>query len=397
MTSSKDTALSQLNRLESLLVHDPLNESLLEAAFASALETGEWINAEKHLNTGKKICKNSLPWALREGDLLLSMKKIDQAEELFLSLNSQAELPSEFGHLLIHNLAHIDYLRKNYPEASRKLREIVIQRNPHQLANVASFEINSTASPSTLRLLLRTLHHAGDLSEALAIVEKIRPNQKLFLDVASIASAIALDFNQENYAREWSNVAIDSSLPENRKIEAFVVKASLLLGDGDISGSKNYASRALDINPTEGRAYSVLGFVALSSENLTEAEDFFKKSLQCNFQHIGTLLGLGWTELLGESIASAIDSFSAAVELDRNFGESHGALAVALVLAGNRELARDTARRGLKLDPLSPSSLFAIAILDGEITNRASLLRFSKQVVRQASSGANSKTSRDSK
>lgn len=391
MTSSKSYALSQLKRLESLLVHDPLNESLLDAAFASAVEAGEWLSADRHLSAGKMNGKNTISWTLKEGHLLLSIQKIAQAEELFLSLRSKTDQPPELSLLIAHNLAYIDFLRTDYSSASKKLKEAIPQEIFDHEISTSSNKLLAV-SPSTWRLLLRTLHHTGDLSEALQIIEKLRPHKNIFSEIASIASAIALDFNREDYAREWSSIAIDSDSPENSKIEAFVVRASLLLGNGEVSESKIFANRALTVNPSEGRAYSVLGFIEFSIENFPLAEDFFQKSLLCNLKHIGTLLGLGWAQLLRESPASAIASFNTAIDLDRNFGESYGSLAVAHALTGNRDLARETARRGLKLDPRSLSSSFALAILDGEIKSRAHLIKFSKKALQIHSIPANDQT-----
>jgi tetratricopeptide (TPR) repeat protein len=391
MTSSKNYALSQLKRLESLLIHDPLNESLLEAAFTSAVEAGEWLSAERHLSAGKMNGKNTISWTLREGHLLLSMKKIAQAEILFLSLKSQADQHHEFSLLIAHNLAHIYFSRGDYSSALRKLREVIPQKISDYDIGTSSNKF-SAVSPSTWRLLLRTLHHTGDLSEALQIIEKLRPHENIFIEIASIASAIALDFNRADYAREWSSIAIGSDRPENSKIEAFVVRASLLLGHGDISESRIFANRALTASPSEGRAYSVLGFIEFSIENFPLAEDFFKKSLQCNLTHIGTLLGLGWTQLFRESLAPAIASFNSAIDLDRNFGESYGSLAVAHALKGNRDIAREIARRGLKLDSRSLSSSFALAVLDGEIKSRTDLLKFSKQLLQIHSIPPNNQT-----
>ena len=74
-------------------------------------------------------------------------------------------------------------------------------------------------------------------------------------------------------------------------------------------------------------------------------------------------------------IAAARAAFTHALELDHNFGESHGGLAVALALQGHAALASDAVRRALGLDPQSLSARYAQSVLAGETEDRDALER----------------------
>ena len=65
---------------------------------------------------------------------------------------------------------------------------------------------------------------------------------------------------------------------------------------------------------------------------------------------------MAWCNLMKKDLAAAQQNFEAAMALDRNFGETHGGLAVVLALQGRREEAKLSIERALRLDPQSLSA-----------------------------------------
>jgi Tfp pilus assembly protein PilF len=75
--------------------------------------------------------------------------------------------------------------------------------------------------------------------------------------------------------------------------------------------------------------------------------------------HIGTWHDLVWVQLLQGDLAAAEESFRRAVELDRNFSERHGGLAVVAAYKGNWAGAEELSKTALGLDPQSVSGRYA--------------------------------------
>jgi Flp pilus assembly protein TadD len=73
-------------------------------------------------------------------------------------------------------------------------------------------------------------------------------------------------------------------------------------------------------------------------------------------------------------------AFENALDLDRNFGESHGGLAVVQALRGQTEEAEESIRRAHKLDPQGLSARYAQAVLSGDAADPAKF----QAIVREA-------------
>jgi Tfp pilus assembly protein PilF len=62
-------------------------------------------------------------------------------------------------------------------------------------------------------------------------------------------------------------------------------------------------------------------------------------------------------------VAGAATAFEQALALDRNFGETHGGLAVIAALQGRHEEARESIKRALRLDRQAMSAQYAEMLL----------------------------------
>ena len=72
---------------------------------------------------------------------------------------------------------------------------------------------------------------------------------------------------------------------------------------------------------------------------------------------------MAWNQIVTNNIAGAKASFLIALELDRNFAETHGGLAVIAVLEGRHQEAEQEIKVALKLDPQCFSALYARTLL----------------------------------
>lgn len=71
----------------------------------------------------------------------------------------------------------------------------------------------------------------------------------------------------------------------------------------------------------------------------------------------------GWACVLLADWPEAQRAFDTALQLDRNFAETHGALAVVQVHRGQAEVARATIERALRLDRTCLSAHYALALV----------------------------------
>jgi hypothetical protein len=65
-------------------------------------------------------------------------------------------------------------------------------------------------------------------------------------------------------------------------------------------------------------------------------------------------------------LQQAEQTFAQVLAMDRNFGESHGGLAVVHALQGKKAQAAEGAERALRLDPESLAAVYARMVLSGD-------------------------------
>jgi Flp pilus assembly protein TadD len=156
-----------------------------------------------------------------------------------------------------------------------------------------------------------------------------------------------------------------------RPVEALVVAASLALGRIDADAAIRICNEVLADNPGEGRSWSGLGLASMLKRDLPAAERQLEQAVKFMPGHPGTLHALGWCKILSSDLRGARAIFLKALELDRNFGDSHGGLAVVQALDGERQAAEESIKRALGLDPNSLSAKFARMALDGKVSDPA--------------------------
>jgi tetratricopeptide (TPR) repeat protein len=203
-------------------------------------------------------------------------------------------------------------------------------------------------------LLLRALHHLGDLEPAMQLAQAEMARCEGDPNFLGAASLLYFDAGQAEQSARLSELALSHGV---RPQDALLVAASLALGRTDADGAIVLFNEALAKNPDQGRSWSGLGLASL------------EKALTFMPGHVGTWHILGWCKILGQDLAGARDVFVKALELDRNFGDSHGGLAVVDAIAGQRLPAEEGIRRALGLDPLCLPAKFAQMILDGKVND----------------------------
>lgn len=145
--------------------------------------------------------------------------------------------------------------------------------------------------------------------------------------------------------------------------EALLVAGTVSLWRQEASNASEYFTRVLDRHPNSGRARSGYGQVMMLQNKLPEAREQLQMATVSLSEHIGTWHALAWTELLLGDIDSAEASYQSGYDLDRNFADSHGGIALIHALKGRTEEADQSIKRALRLNPQCVTAHYAKTLL----------------------------------
>jgi len=358
----KRALLERLQRLESYLATDPGNMQLLSDAFETAISAGEFDRAEALLAQGNASGTDTAAWKFKESNLRIAQRRLDEAWEVLQALQQNTGAHPA----IIQNLAFIAFLQQQYKQCYDLLRPLIDETS------------NGAADSSLQVLWLRTLHRLTLLQEALNWYDRQIANNTLASDAAGVASLICIDADRLEQARQLSEQALKAN---PQQIEALVARASVALALRDANGARQLLTNALQQNPQDGRSWSALGFAEMLAGDLDKATQHFRQAVVFMPAHIGTWHGLGWARLMSRDIKEARDAFEQALSLDRNFGESHGAMAVVQALQGEREQALQSIERAKRLDKAGLSAHYAESILSGEASDAQAMQRLAQRLL----------------
>lgn len=380
--------LARLDRLEGYLKADPGNSQLLAEAFDLSLQCRQWDRAAFHLGHGQALQADALSWRLKEGDLLLAQELYLQATAALQVLQNVDQAPPEFTAVVLHNLAYIEFKQGRYTECVSGLADYMENFTGAALALPEGAGGAAGASlPWQLlqQLWLRSLHRTAELHRACNWAREAEKAQGLDAGAAAIASLIAIDAGDSASAQRWAGMALQHSQlqkpPGLLPAEVFVTQSTLALGARKADDAIAWADQALQLNHSDGRAWSGRAFAFLLKGDLKRARQDFVRALQGMPGHIGTWHGQGWAELLDHDLEAAQASFSTALEMDRNFAESHGGMAVVLALKQQTQEARQHAERAVGLDKNNLSGRYAEALLNGEVKDEVAIRKLAQRLL----------------
>lgn len=332
--SSTDVHEARLNRLQGYLAHDPDNLTLLADAADEALRVGRSDVARTMVQYALELRHNDPFFRLRLSSVAISEGNFDEALELTTGLlrEGRDDAPIRYNHAFV--LAST----ARYAEAAEILETLHAEQAP--LANVAS-------------LLIRCHHYLGNLERAVAVAQARLAATPDDGRVAGMLSLLYFDGNDLAQAGEWSRRALEL---DPRDLDALLAAGGVALAGEDATQATELAQQAIGVQPKNGRAWTNLGLAELLAFDLKGARDALSTSVRYMPGHIGTWIALGWTQLLLDDVDGAETSFRSALNLDANFGETHGGLAAVAALRGRWDEAETEAKVAHRLDPgsLSP-------------------------------------------
>jgi tetratricopeptide (TPR) repeat protein len=341
-----EAMLEQLARTEGYLKADPENPHLLAATVDLALAAGALERAVEHSKAALLLFPDDAIFQYRWGQVLVAQRKWDEAAPLFATL------------LAAHHDLNLAY----------SLANCLFQLGRHQDAAdaLAGFSEQPDFPAEAATLLMRALHHAGGFDKAEALLAQHGERLAGAAPFQAAASLLLFDAGNVEQAAACSDAALAGA---ERPVEALVVNGSLALGRMDSGTAIERFNEVLARHPKEGRSWSGLGMTSLLRRDLAGAAVQLENAIKYMPGHIGTWHALGWCKLLGGDTAGAAGIFDSALALDRNFGESHGAVAVAAALSGRRAEAEAAIERALRLDSAGLSARYAQMVLSGQTSD----------------------------
>lgn len=355
-----NAAQQRLERLIGFLQQDPDNAPLHADAFDCALAAHDWAAAARLVDEANAKHFDPPGWQFRAATLALATRDWARAEQILQAL--QASVGPHPA--ITHNLAWVAFEQGDFQGVLERLESAIA---------------SGQADDAILVLQFRAQHRLGQFDAAITLARQLASQGQLPPEAAGVASLIAVDDDQLDLAKTWSDAALQTD-PE--QMEALVARAAVALSESDAATARRLSERALQHNPADGRAASSLGFAHMLALDVAAAIKSFRQAVGAMPGHIGTWHGLGWACLLAGDLIGAKQAFDAALELDRNFSETHGALAVLAALTQHPEDAQAHIKLAQGLDANDLSSQYAAALLSGEASDAARITRLADRLLK---------------
>ena len=335
----------ELMQLLDYLNADLENVSLRLSIFDLALRDRQYKIAREQIDYLLQLEPSHLDWKFRQAVVLLEQREYESAKRIFISLvdaNFQVEEATYF-------LGRIAYDTEQYHDVVNLLMPLSGQQ---------SFPVEA------LIILLRGFHQQGQFENALALFAQKTVQGYVNAAAYSVASIIAFDAHAYNEAKLWASMALQDN---SQAYEALVTLGLLGLLAKDPQQARQFLKPAQQLNQHDGRVWLALGVAALFEHNVEQGLDCLQKATTYLPFHLGAWNALGWCHFVLRDLEAAKESFQHALELDRNFAESHGGYAVILATQGAHDLAQKHIQLAQKLDRNNLSARYAQAVLTGEV------------------------------
>lgn len=339
MPTVESQSLSQqrLYQLLGYLQQDPGNLRLMLEVTDAAMAAGEIDTARTTLSKALQIQPGDFYLLLRLSSLELACSDFEASLQITQSMLDEGRGPVP----VLYNHAYALFSLRQFTDARDIFRAILTVEPENQQSAL---------------MLMRACHYLAEIDEAIEIG---LTSCRRFPDNADLAGQLALlyvDADQLQAADAWAKKALSQS-PQN--LEALLAASTTSLGQEMLTEAIEYARRAIDVQPRNGRAWANIGLANMLSFDFKAAQDALNQASTCMPEHIGTWHLLGWSELLAGNVAGAENSFLRALAIDDAFGETYGGLAAIAASKGEWARSDEYAKIARRLDPGSMSAHYA--------------------------------------
>lgn len=327
----------RLARLQGFLEQDPDNLNLLAELADLALTLGEIPTARDAIDRALTQKAGDPYLLLRASSIALAAGNSDESLALTEGILAQG----------------VDDAAVRFNQAFALLS---LKRFEDAKPVLIALQEHAVDFPAVTGMLIRCHHYLGELDEAIAVAAAHLETHPDDAAVAGMLGLLYFDNDNLEQAKVWSDRAM--ALGGSPGIDTLLAAGGAALGYEDTDRAKSLLEQAVGVSPRNGRAWSSLGLAEMLEFDLPAARDHLFKATQYMPEHIGTWLALGWSQLLQQDVDGAEASFNAALAIDENFGETHGALAAIYATRGDWARAEASSKIARRLDPQGMSAAY---------------------------------------
>ncbi|WP_440994251.1 tetratricopeptide repeat protein [Cysteiniphilum litorale] len=339
-TESKESKESKLIRYQNYLNQDPDNVALIMDLVPIYLEHNHLIQARQLLD---KLA--TLALSFNETYQLavwhLQMGEFPRAIELLASLYAHDQSDKNIS----FTLSFCYFQIAQYSDALKTFDEGGLDTSPER---------------QHIILKARILHALGEIKNALSILEQNKETAQDDAEFCGIYALLYADFNQLPRALIWTKKALAINPVQQ---EALLVENYLTLHEQDAQKAYQQAKALIELNSKNARAWINFATAYMLLGDLVKAYQACDQAVSLFPEFIGIWQLKAWCELMQGMLINAKQSFTKAYDLDHNFAESHGGLAIIAVLEADIDLANSYIATAKKLNPHNISGNYAEALL----------------------------------
>lgn len=329
--------MQSVDRLKDFLAQDPGNAELACNIADLLFSAGDFGQAAETLQGLPSAAQHDPGVQFRLARIELVTGNYVHAEKRLLELREAGHDSAAIG----HDIAFAQLCQRRTIEAAQSVHDAIIQHGTSPELQVLKARI---------ALMERDY---GTAQQALDAALLLEPDNATALGLRALGY---LDAGENPEADEAVEICL-TRYPDQH--EALLAAGTLRLWQGETASAQTHFQRALERYPNSGRALSGMGQVLMLAGQLEQAQATLLHAVTAMPDHIGTWHALGWAQLLQGDLSAAEHSYRSAYDLDRNFAESHGGLAVVMLLDDRFDEGESHMKRALKLDPRCVSGRYA--------------------------------------
>lgn len=347
-----DEASETFDRFMLYLEADPDNMSLMGDAAGAALAAGKLQQAEMLLERLERRAPLSDRQKNLRGLVFMKAGKFLEAIAVFETILASGAQAREVEFNLAWSLSMVG----RHSEALEVLKD----------GAGAAF-----AEAATLEVQLH--HQLADFETARARAEAYAAKFSDHEGLMAAISVLAIDLEALDWAEACARKAGEHP-------DALASLGTLALRQDDVEGALALFGRSSEIRAHNPRAWIGTGLADMLQGNASRAAENLDKGAQLFEDHLGSWIAAGWAYFIQSDYETARARFQHALELDGNFAESHGSLAVLDVIAGDIDRAEAGARTALRLD----RNCFSAALAHSLLASASGKEELAKQIFERA-------------
>lgn len=337
-------AANRLAQLERYLGQDPDNLALLGEVTDLLIESAQWAEAQRRVEHTLQLAPGDQPTAYKLAVIKHHAGDAHAALQILLDLTRAGVDATP----VLYELAKVQATLGDLEACAATLGRLRSQVLTADLSGDVNF------------MLVRVLHRLGKIDEAISVAEQFLQLQP---DSPAIQSALATLYLDAQRLGDATRLFERADRAGTLDAEMLSVGGFISLDSAEITVAKARFEQSVKRFPHAGRSWLGLGLSHAAEGDLKAAKQALSKATQEMPTHLGSWHALAWMHLLGQELDAAHNAFNQALSVDRNFGDTHGGLAILAAMRGNRNEAEELIRTARKLDRSSMNAAVAMTLL----------------------------------